>query len=520
MRFLFDDFELDTDKAELRGAGETIALEPQVFALLRYLVENRERLVTKNQLIDTVWGGRVVSESALTSRIKSARQALGDTGREQRFIRTIHGSGYRFVVDVEEAAPGSPVGETSSRPDVAAPEDPLPERPSIAVLPFRLVGIAGPYAAVADALPHELIAELSRLRWLFVIARASSFRFRASEPDVVEIGRVLGVRYCLSGTAEILGDHLRVTVELADTRSGGVLWGERYGAPVEQIDEIRSEIVASVVSALEIQIPSNEARLARLSSTENLDAWAAYHLGLHHMFRFSRKDNERAKELFARAIGEDAGFARAHAGMSFVRFQDAFLAYEKDVEAAGADARRFAERSVELDAMDPFANLVLGRTFWLAGDPDASLPWLDRAMSLSPSYAQGVYARGFSNAMAARGDAAEGDADLAMSLSPLDPLYYAMLGIRAFSHVVRGEYDAAVAWGERAARAPGAHAFIDVLAGLTHACAGDTEKARAWITRALERSPKIDQTAFFRSFPFTDAVIRKRIAAALTKSGL
>jgi DNA-binding winged helix-turn-helix (wHTH) protein len=193
MRFLFEDFELDPSAMELRGAGTAVPIEPQVFALLHVLVENRDRLVSRDEIIEKVWDGRAVSDSALDSRIKSVRRALGDDGKTQRLVRTVHGRGFRFVGDVrvvaapERLAVPEPVAaETAAAADRPGGGDAV--RPSIAVLPFRLLGASERWAAVADALPDELITELARLRWLFVIARGSSFRFRAESSDPIEVG--------------------------------------------------------------------------------------------------------------------------------------------------------------------------------------------------------------------------------------------------------------------------------------------------------------------------------------------
>src|ERR1700732_3810240 len=208
MIYQFGPFELDIATVELRNVDKTFCLEPQVFALLALLVENRERLVSKEEIIDKVWDGRVVSDAAVASRVKSVRQALGDTGKSQRFIRTIHGQGYRFVADARAsrrtAARSAEVStnlvEGSSTINVQLDKS---SRPSLAVLPFRLIGDGGRYAALAVALPDELITELSRLRWLFITARASSFRLRVSDTEFSEIGGLLRVCYCLWGTVGV-----------------------------------------------------------------------------------------------------------------------------------------------------------------------------------------------------------------------------------------------------------------------------------------------------------------------------
>jgi len=526
MIYRFGPFELDLARVELRADGEACPVEPQVFALIALLVENRERLVSKDELIEKVWDGRIVTDAAIASRVKSARQALGDDGQAQRFIRTVHGRGFRFVAEARAAhdvtATPAIAAESASagRTEPAAVE--LQERvtrPSIAVLPFRLIGDAGPYAAIADALPHELIAELSRLRWLFVTARGSSFRLRAPDADLREIGRLLGVHYCLSGTVEVTGARLAVTVELADTRDTSVVWADRYAGAVDDVHQVREDIRSRVLGALEIQIPFHEAHLARLTVTENLDAWSAYHLALQHMYRFNRADNAAAAALFTQAVRQDPGFARAHAGLSFVHFQTAFLRHTDDLAGEIELARRFAQRGVDLDPLDPFVNFAMGRTFWLEGDLERGLGWLERSTSISPNYAQGIYARAWTETLAGRGLEGRRHVDLAMRLSPLDPLYYAMLGTRAFTHMVLGEDGLAADWAERAARSPGAHVLIAMIASVAHALAGDPGRARDWAANVRERNPALTRGDFFRAFPMKPEGTRARTSDALAQLG-
>ena len=508
------------DQFELRKNGTTVPIEPQVLALLLLLVANRDRLVTKDEMIEHIWLGRIVSESAISSRLKSARKALGDNGEDQRLIRTIHGRGYRFVGDVERTDRGPPPAQVVQHTEVRAGAVSSCSRPSIAVLPFTVLGDAGPHALVAEALPHELIAELARLRWLFVTSRGSSFRFRSPHVDTQHVGEKLGVRYCLTGTLEAEGHALGINVELVDARDGGVMWAERYSSPLAGIHEIRSKIVAETVAALELQIPAHEARAARVSSPENLDAWGLYHLALQHMFRFNRKDNLTAATIFERAIAKEPGFARAHAGLSFTHFQSSFLNYGGEPSREAVAARRSAEQALAIDSLDPFANFTFGRSLWLDGDVTGSLGWLDRAIKLSPNYAQGIYARAWAETVLCRGQEGQQDADLAMVLSPLDPFHYAMLGTRALSHFVRGEDEDAADWAERAARAPGAHVLISVIAAACHSAAQNPARAQFWAERVRAHSPGDAQANFFRSFPFEDDSVRTRLAASLSAAGL
>lgn len=519
MILVFDEFELDARKAELRRAGEAVALEPQVFALLQLLADNRDRLVTKDEIIEKVWDGRIISDSALTSRIKSLRAALCDDGEAQRVIRTLRGRGYRFVADarLKHAAREASAAQADA-PDTA-PTPALTARPSIVILPFRLVGVAGPYGGIADAVPDELITVLARLRWLFVIARGTAFRFRAPDQDIVEIGRVLGVRYCLTGVIELSGDDIVVAVELAETKNAGVLWGERFVARIDAIHEIREQIITSVVSSLELHIPMNEAQAARLASPDRLDAWSAYHLGLQHLYRFNRADNAAALALFAQAIERDPDFARAHAALSSAHFQNAFQRYGADRQADAAAARRHAERGVELDPLDPFVNFSMGRSFWVAEDIEGGTSWLDRAVALSPNYAQGFYARAWATTILGAAGAPREDVDMAMSLSPLDPFRYAMLGVRAFNCFVDGDIADAARFGEEAARAPGAHALIAAIAAALHALNGDEARAQRWADDIRARRPDLTRAAFFEAFPFQGPQHRARLEAALEQCG-
>ena len=513
MIYRFGPFELDAIRFELRENDIAVAVEPQVLSLLFFLIANRDRLVTRDEIISSVWKGRIVSESAISSRVKSARHAVGDNGDAQRVVRTIHGRGFRFVATVDEIP--------SSVPAVPAEDEPLiePARPSIAVLPLSMIGDAGALAIIAEALPHEVIQALSRLRWLFVIARASSFRFTGPTHDLRRIGEMLGVRYILSGTLETFGGQVAVAVELVKASNGGVVWAERFKVSFGEVHDLRAEIVARVVAALEVQIPMHEASAVRLDAPELMDAWSAYHLGLQRMFRFTAADNAAAAALFEHALAKDQGFARAHAGLSFTRFQDAFLDYA-DRAAATAAACRAAERAVALDPFDPFANLAMGRAQWLSGDLEGSLGWLGRSTDLSPNYAQGIYAQAWTQALLSRGDGGQSASDRAMALSPLDPLRYAMLATRALSHLVRDDAASALSWAERAAHEPGAHALIEVIAAVCNAATGDIAHAREKIAIARKRQPSLTREKFFRSFPFSDVEIRDRIGELLGLSGL
>lgn len=520
MKYIFDDFELDTTRAELRQGGQDVAIEPKTYALLCLLVDSHDRLVSKDEVVEKIWDGRAVSESVVSTGIKSARRALGDDGDNQKYIKTLRGRGFRFVAPVKINSAAHPKSASDVTQADAETGQIAQSKPSIAILPFKLVGYSDKFTALADALPAELISSMSRLRWLTVVARGSTFRFRGPDTDLSTVHSLLGANYCLSGLIEIFGNNLTVSVELSDARTQTVVWGERFSSKIDNIHEIREQIVGSTISAMELHIPLHEASKARLLAPESLDAWSIYHIGLQHMYRFNRADTEKAAEHFQRATELDPHFSRAFAARSFTSFQKAFLKYSTDVEGEKRDARLFAEKSLELDPLDPFGNFTLGRSHWLEGNPDGGLEWLDRAITLSPSFAQGYYAHAWTDIMAGRGAEALIQANKSLDLSPLDPFLYAMQASRGMALALKGDMPNAAIWADKGARAPGAHYLIGAIAAAVHQLNGDTAKAKYWINNVKARRADASTDHFFTAFPFECEKVRKMWSDALVQAGL
>ena len=520
MNYGFGDLTIDLARQELWRGASAVDVEPMVFQLLHVLIENRDRLVSKDELFNVLWDGRAVSDAALSTCIKSARRAIDDSGDRQEVIKTIHGKGLRWV------APLRPIAEASAADvstDLDAGDDVWVEaakRPSIAILPFDAIGAGMEAQTLSEAIPHELIATIARLRWISVIARGSSFRFQSGTDDLDLVRRRLGVRYCMTGSVEVLGRNVSISVVLADTEDGQVIWADRFRSTMEDVHEVRETILAQVIFAVEIQIPLSEASKARLRSPENIDVWATYHLGLQSLYRFDEGENDRAVAMFEKAIALEPGFARAHAALSFAHFKTAFMHYSVDRDVAVIAARAAAERSIELDPMDPFANFNMGRSLWLVGDLDRAKSWLNRSTSLSPNFAQGIYARSWTETVSGSSQMGRRLSDEARVLSPLDPLLYAMLGTRAMSLAIEERHAEAAEWGVRAATAPGAHDLISVIAVFTNELAGNHQEAANWAERVRARRRDITQELFFRSFPFTDHPTRRRFSAALSRHGI
>ncbi len=513
MKLVFGDFELDAEAAELRHDGLPVSIERQAFDLLHLLADNAERVVSKDEIIEKVWDGRFISDGAISTAVKQARRVVGDDGSAQKVIKTIHGRGFRFVAGLKRQA-AKVAGE-----DIPV-ETPIETAPSIAVLPFAVFGEGALGPAIGDAIPAELISAFSRLRWLFVTSRGSSFRFRDPDTTPEMLRNMLGVRYALTGTVEVLGDMLTVSTDLARTDSGAVIWSNRYATAASGIHEIRAEIVADTVAALEIHIPFSEASAARLQPPERLGAWSHFHVGLQHIYRFNQADNRAAAEHFRQALELEPEFARAHAGLSFTHWQTAFMNFGEDRAGPLALAAASAERANEIDPHDPFANFNMARVYWLSGDVDAFAEWLDRALMINPNFAQATYTLGLASLFSGQDQKAETFTTRAMKLSPLDPLKYAMMSSNAMSQIGNGDMEKAADLVEKARHLPGSHFYIDMIAAAVQKLSGNAAQARVSAERAKARNPGANTASFFQDFPYREGVVAgERIKAALTELG-
>ena len=270
MQFLFDDHTLDVDRRELRRGAERIAVEPQVFDLLVYLVQNRDRVVSKGDLIASVWGGRIVSDSTLTSRINAARKAIGDSGGDQKLIRTVPRKGLRFVATVLTRS--NAVSTPDEIPGLSRPALPLPDRPAIAVLPFTNMSGDPEQEYFSDGISEDIITALSELRWFFVIARNSSFIYKGKAVHMKQVAEELGVGYVVEGSVRKSGDRVRITVQLNDVATGSHIWGERYDRDLADVFAVQDEITEAIVAAIEPQIYARESFRAQRKPPDNMDA--------------------------------------------------------------------------------------------------------------------------------------------------------------------------------------------------------------------------------------------------------
>ncbi|WP_342076103.1 winged helix-turn-helix domain-containing protein [Yoonia sp. SS1-5] len=525
MRWEFLGFTLDKNRAELVGPDGVVHVERVPLEVLVHLIENADKVISRDDLIDAVWDGRIVSDATISTAVKQARKAVNDTGTDQAVIRTVHGRGFRFVAEFQDAtAPATastphPQMPLSNTPDTPA-MSPGRGRPSLAVLRFVQLGASPGQASLADSFPAELISNLSRIRWLHVIARGSSFRFDPITMEPGLVGQQLGTRYLITGTVEMVGALMTITVEILSTDGGTLVWSDRFAAPLEEVHQTRQEITASIVSALEISIPQYEAAHSRRLSASEFDAWSHFHVGLSHIFKFNQGENRIAAKHFHAALDLDPTFSRAHAGLSFTHWQNAFMQFGEDRNLLVQQAVQDASRALDIDPADPFANFNMGRARWLEGDIDASQNWLDRALQINPNFAQCHYNKGLILALDGASQPAKSFASKAMSLSPLDPLYYGMLGVRAMSHIAEDDFEAASRLAQQAMQSPGAHFYMALIAAAAFELQGDGDRAKRCRDHALHERPDVSQDMFFSAFPFRSNDMRGKFSGALQRLGV
>jgi TolB-like protein len=491
VQFLFSDCVLDPERRELARASKAVSLGPQVFDLLLHLVQNRDRVVSKDQMIEAVWGGRIVSESTLTSHINAVRKAIGDSGVEQILVRTVPRKGFRFVGEVTEVQASERLSNDVSGPatDVSRPALLFPSKPSIAVLPFQNLSGDPEQAYFADGVVEEIITALSRVRWLFVIARNSSFTYQGRDVDVKQVGQELGVGYVLEGSLRKAGDRIRITGQLIEVATGAHLWAERFEGQLEDIFELQDEIAASVAGAIAPQVELAEIERAKSKPTASLNAYDCYLRGIAHMHRGTREAIEAALSLFQRSIELDPEFAAAHAMAAWSYFWRKVNGWTENRAREIAEGERLARRAVELGRDDAVALTRGGHALaHLAGDLDSGIALLDRAVFLNPNLASAWFLGGFLRTWHGECEDAIEHFEKAMRLSPVDPELYRMQAGIAMAHLFAGRIETASAWAERSYSNLPSFLMVVALNAATRALGGREEDAR----RAIEEVRKLD----------------------------
>ncbi len=507
----FGAYTLDRTHRRLVVDGGPVQLGARAFDLLLALVDARDRVVAKDELIRRVWPGTLVDENNLTVHISALRKALHDGSAEQRVIRTVPGRGYRFVANLAEL-PASP-------PAVLRPHA-VPPKPSILVLPFTDMTRDAGQEHLADGITEDIIAELSRNRWLTVIARNTAFTLKGTTRAIPELAALFDVHYVLEGSMSRSAGRLRCRVQLIDAQSGEHLVAERYDRPICEVFELQDAITAAITTLVRPALAEAEQARAIRRHPDSVDAWAAYQRG---MWLFSRIGNGTAAEAaawFRRATAIDPNYAPGHYGLALTLLHDgsAFIpGAPPDWQAQG---EALVQKSIALDPRDAAAHGLLGLARMVRGDHEGALAVCDAALLLNPSDATVHGARGA--ALVFTGRPREGLEALATSLrlSPRDPRLHIRLAHVGLGHYFNDDLQAAETAAHQICREFPDYSFGPRLLAMVHAERGRPPEARAALDRARTISP--DHFTDFRHarMPWYRETDHRRVVRALLRAGL
>lgn len=499
----FDDCEIDAAAFELRRAGQVCDVEPQVFELLLYLARHPDRLITKNDLIREVWGGRAVADSTLASRIKSARRAIGDDGEQQRRIKTVHGRGIRFI--------GEGAGSVEKQ---AAP--PPPSLPSIAVLPFANISDDAGQNFFADGLTEDIITDLSRFGHLRVVARTACFQYRDFSGDLQQVCRELGADYVVTGSVRRRGAQMRLSAQLMAAGSPNQVWAERFDRGIEDVFAVADELVGTIAATLAGRVRSAGSALAKRKPPANLAAYECV-LRAHAALAAASDDHDKEdiRRLFEQALTSDPDYPRAHAGLAIVLVREWYR--DSKLGQATLDlALDHAQRAVALDNHDNECQETLGWVLLQLRQFDLSEQHYRRALELNPHSPDELAAMGAACCYFGRPGEGIGWFETAKRVDPFfDPSWYwNLLGVCYFT---ARRYDEAVAAFNRRAVAPN---WVRAYLAASHALGGDMGAARAAAAKLRRDAPNFSIEVLVSKEPFKNPADLEHFREGLIRAGL
>ena len=517
MRYEFDGFQLDTERRELHKGAALVQVEPQVFDLLVFLIRERERVVTRDEIINAVWNGRIISESNLSSRLNLARAAIGDNGNEQRLIKTLIGKGIRFLGSVREVP--LDVQKPASMVFGAVLTPPL--KPSIAVLPFQNLSGDPEQEYFADGMVEEIITALSRVRSLFVIARNSSFVYKRGAVDVRQVGRELGVRYVLEGSVRKSNDRVRITGQLIEAASGAHIWADRFDGALADIFEVQDRCAASVVNAIAPRLEEVEIQYARRKPTEHLGAYDHYLRGLPDLYRWERDANEAALRSFHQAIALDPDYASPYATATLCYVQRKANNWLDDMPRETAEALRLATQAAELGKEDAECLAYSGATIaYFERQVSRGAALIARSLVLNPNFAAGWHYSGWVHIWTAQPETALQHLHNALRLNPRDPLVFNIQSALAHACFYARRFAEGISWANASlAERPEFANALRILAA-NAACDGRAKEAAAAMNRLRQALPDLNVSNLRHILgPYSDADLA-RYEDAMRRAGL
>jgi adenylate cyclase len=397
----------------------------------------------------------------------------------------------------------------------------LPDKPSIAVLPFQNMSGDPAQDYFADGIVEEIITALSRMRSLFVIARNSSFTYKGGAVDVKQVGRDLGVRYVLEGSVRKAGSRVRITGQLIDTSTGAHLWAERFDGGLEDIFDLQDQVTASVVGAIAPKLEQAEIERAQRKPTESLGAYDYYLRGMAAHLQWTREANKEALSLVYKAIDLDQSFASAYGLAARCYNQRKTHGWVTDRAYEIAETARLARRAGELGRDDAVALNVAGMALaFVVGDVDGGAAYVDRALVLNPNLAAAWLNSGWINVWLGEPELAIEREARAMRLSPHDPLFFSMQAATAFAHFFSGRFAEALSWAEMSTREQPDSINATSVAAAVAALAGNHAAADKAMVRLRQAHPQLRISNLKDLWPIRRAEDSDRLAEGLRKAGL
>lgn len=517
--YRFENCVIDIDRRELRRGGHLVPLAPSVFDILAYLIRHRERVVSKDDLMAAVWHGRIVSESALATRLNGARNAIGDSGEKQRLIKTLPRKGVRFVGEVcEEKQPANSFTRDAQAPIASLVSQ---EQPSIVVLPFTNLSGDPQQDYFSDGVVEDITTELSRFSELFVIARNTSFTYKRRAVDVRAVGRDLGVRYVLEGSVRKADKRVRITGQLIDAESGKHIWADRFESWLDDIFALQDQIAHSVVGAIAPRLEQAEIERAKRKPTESLSAYDCFLRGMANWHDWTRTSHDVALGHFYRAIELDPTFARPHAlaaGCYLMRKSNGWII---DRTGEKAETERLARLGADLGRADAVALAWSAHALaYVVDDIKAGLALIDHALRLNPNLAVAWQRSGWIRVYAGECEVAIEHLATAMRLSPLDPLMHLAYSATAFGQFLLGNLDEAASWSDRALQMrPDWPPALRVLA-MSNALAGRERQAQQAMTRLRALQPTLRLSILHEQMLLHRPEHMEKFTEAMRKAGL
>ena len=514
MRYLFEDYALDTDRRELCRGSALLTIEPQVFDVLAFLVKNRDRVVSKDDLLVSVWDGRIVSESTIASRINAARRIIGDSGEQQRLIRTIIGKGIRFIGVVQQQADADPA--------IPAAAPPL----SIVVLPFANLSNDPDLECLVDGITDDLTTDLSRISGSFVIARNTAFTYKGQSVDVKQLGCELGVRYVLEGSLRWTGDLARVNVQLTDAESGAHLWADRFDTDRGDLPAAQDEIIGRLARTLNIKLM--ELASGRIEQ-ETTRKPAPNDLLIRGLATFYGSGSEatlqEALRLFEQALELDPASIPARVAVALALCVNIAWGWSNSVQEDKARAEGLLLLAIERDANNVRARMALGLLRRLQNRLEESRVEWETAIGLQPYNAHAFLELGLTLIYLGQPEAGIPQIQKATRLGPYDSATPAAFSALAHGHLLRGDIEPSIAFARKArAHKPGVY-IPHMLLAAALALHGDFDEAAAALAEGIRVRPQFSTLARLHAYTtwgnsYYRALREKTVDRGLLRAGM